>query len=197
MWVMRIGCLLALAAVMLAVVPTASALTPTQIGKCLDLSGTSALPISKMTADLGIPRDQAKEAQARLTNYQRDPSAFPAALDGFGLTPHQITEIMRRVAVWIRANTREVGAPCPPFKNRQKVIARVKALLIYNGFRPAMRFSNASSRQITLSAVRDGFEMRGVVVKIAPRKIFLSITSATRNSGGSGGSLTVPLTFEA
>ena len=50
--------------------------------------------------------------------------------------------------------------------------------------------------QITLAAVRDGFEMRGVVVKVAPRKILVVIDSRTIHSGERDRP-TVPLTFEA
>ena len=84
--------------------------------------------------------------------------------------------------------------PCLPFKNCAKVIARVKAPLIYNGFRPAMTFYNPSPRQITLAAVRDGFEMRGVVVKVAPRKILVVIDSANHRQRWRTRSVTVPLT---
>jgi hypothetical protein len=106
-------CVLALGA------STAVAATP-NLAKCLDLTGTSGLPTRKIADNIGVTPDQEREVRARLTGYQRDPLAFPAALDGIGLTPEQITEIMRRVEAWIKANTREIGAPCPPFKNRSR-----------------------------------------------------------------------------
>jgi hypothetical protein len=149
-------CILALGALVLGASMAGAAITPASLGKCIDLTGTSSLRVN--TENLSLTRDQVKEVRARFTDYRRDPSAFPAALDGIGLTPEQTAEIMRRVQAWIKANTRQVGAPCPPFKNRQKVIQRVKALLIYNGFRPAMTFSAASPRQLTFRAIQDGIE---------------------------------------
>ena len=70
----------------------------------------------------------------------------------------------------------------------------IRALLIYNGFRPAMRFTQASPRQIRVEAIQDGIEMLGVIVKIAPRKLYLSIRPLT---GAGGSSLAVPVTFDA
>ena len=86
-----------------------------------------------------------------------------------------------------------LGSPCAPFKNRTKVIAQVKALLIHNGFRPAMSFTIASPRQITFQAIQDGNQYYGVVVKTAPRQIIVQVTST--HSGGD--SVRVSLKFDA
>jgi hypothetical protein len=171
----------------------APALTPSQIGKCLDLTGRSALRTAHVLDGLSLDPAVVKEVRSRLSQYY-SVRGFPG-LDGAGLSPEQAAEIMRRVKAEVAATSRPVGSPCAPFKNRAKVIQRIRALLVYNGFRPAMKFAQASPRQIRVQAIQDGTVTLGVIVKVAPRKLFLSIGPMT--GGGSDSSLTVPVTFDA
>jgi hypothetical protein len=186
---------IAVAVIALTLASAASALTPSQIGKCTDLSGKSALN-TKHVLD-GLPLDPAvvREVRSRLVQYD-SVRGFPG-LDGIeGLTPELQAEIMRRVAVADKARTWGIGNPCPKFKNRAKVVAEVKKLLIYNGYRPAMKVTYPSPRQIVVDAIQDGYRYLVVVVKIAPRKLFV-VSNPIPTSAGGGGSVTVPLKFDA
>ena len=49
------------------------------------------------------------------------------------------------VAKW---NAHPLGWPCPPFKDAQRAAKYVRELLIYNGFRPSVRVTITSPRQI-------------------------------------------------
>jgi hypothetical protein len=73
-----------------------------------------------------------------------------------------------------------VGSPCALFKNRTRVLALVKRLLIYNGFRPSMTVTKLWARQIGLDTIQDGVEFAVLVVKSGPRQI------AIQRSGYSG-----------
>ena len=59
-----------------------------------------------------------------------------------------------------------------------------------------MRFAQASPRQIRVEAILgDEDHDLGVVVKLAPRKLYLSIGPMT--GGGGGDSVVVPVAFDA
>jgi hypothetical protein len=178
--------------VLLAVVPAASALTPSQIGKCLDMSGRTSLRLAHVDDGLGLTRDQILEAKSRIDEFWRG-RATAWDLSDLGFTPDQEATFTQRVNAVIARSSWPLGSPCAPFKNRKKVIAEVKALLIHNGFRPAMSFTVASPRQITFQAIQDGNQYYGVVVKTAARQIIVQVTST--HSGGD--SVRVALKFEA
>jgi hypothetical protein len=184
---------LALALAALAMAPAAMALTPTQIGKCLDLTGRTGINARKIADGLGLDPDTERAVRARVGTY--DSLGGFKGLDGLGLTAEQVAEIMRRIEADIAANSWPIGSPCAPFKNRTKVIAQIRALLIYNGYRPAMKFTNPSPRQIRVRAIQGGVEMLDVVVKTGPRKVLISIRPLT--GPGGFGSVAVPLKFDA
>lgn len=115
-----------------------------------------------------------KELRFRLASYW-SVRGF-AGLDGIGLTPEQMREIQRRIDVQVAAmNKHPVGWPCKPLKNRSRVVGYMKEKLIDNGFRPNMRFSNPSPRQIAFRGIQDGVEYLGVVVKSGPRQITVGL----------------------
>jgi opacity protein-like surface antigen len=64
-----------------------------------------------------------------------------------------------------------VGTPCAPFKNRARVLAVVKNLLVYNGFRPSMTVTKLWARQIGISGIQDGIQIDFLVVKSGRRQI--------------------------
>jgi len=170
-------------------------LTPSQIGKCTDLTGRTGLNTKKVIEGLPLEPDVVREVRSRLSQYD-SVRGFPG-LDGIeGLTPEMQTEIMRRLAIADKARTWGIGNPCPPFKNRSKVVKRVRELLVHNGYRPAIKVAFPSPRQIRIEAIQDGYRYLVTVVKIGPRKIFVKSQPIPSSAGG-GGSVTVPLTFEA
>jgi hypothetical protein len=171
---------------------TAGALTPSQIGKCIDMSGRTSLRLANVDNGLGLTREQILEAKARVSDYWGG-RAIAWNLDGLGFTPEQEATFTQRVNAEIAKSSWPLGSPCPPFKNRQKVMKDVKALLVYNGFRPAMTFTVASPRQITFRAIQDGIQYYGVVVKTKAREILINITST--HSGGT--SKRVPVKYDA
>jgi hypothetical protein len=71
---------------------------------------------------------------------------------------------------WVRDDLM-VGTPCAPFKNRGRVLAYVKNLLIYNGFRPSMTVKTYWARQIRLLAIQDGITYWVYIVKSGPHQI--------------------------
>jgi hypothetical protein len=168
------------------------ALTPSQIGKCIDLSGRTSLRLANVDNGLGLTREQILEAKARVSDFWRG-RATAWTLDGLGFTPEQEATFTQRVNAKIAKSSWPLGSPCPPFKSRQRVMKDVKALLVYNGFRPAMTFTVASPRQITFRAIQDGIQYHGVVVKTKAREILINITST--HSGGT--SKRMPLKYDA
>lgn len=174
---------------------TASALTPSQIGKCLDLSGRTSLRLASVDDGLGLTREQILEAKQRVSDFWRG-RATSWTIDDLGFTPAQAASFTSRVNAKIKQSSWPLGSPCAPFKRRSKVVAEVRALLIYNGYRPSMKFSFPSPRQISVDAIKDGYRMLVTVVKIAPRKIMVSSQPIPSSAGG-GGSVTVPLKFDA
>jgi hypothetical protein len=58
-----------------------------------------------------------------------------------------------------------VGTPCAPFQNRARVLAYVKALLLYNGFRPSMTVTKVWARQIGIDEIQDGIKYGALLVK--------------------------------
>lgn len=183
------------ATIALTLASSASALTPSQIGQCTDLSGKSGLNTKGVIDGLALDPAVVREVRSRLSQYD-SVRGFPG-LDGIeGLTPEMQAEIMRRLVIADKARTWGIGNPCPKFKNRTKVVAEVKKLLIYNGYRPAMKVTYTSPRQIVIDAIQDGYRYLVVVVKIAPRMIFVNSEPIPSSAGG-GGSLKVPLKFDA
>ena len=76
------------------------------------------------------------------------------------------------------------GWPCARFMHRARVIQRVRQLLIYNGYRPAMtvyvpssRKGTGSARQITIRGIQDGVVMAVTVVKTGTRQIVVDAWS--------------------
>jgi hypothetical protein len=75
-------------------------------------------------------------------------------------------EIMRRLLIADKARTWPIGSPCPAFKNKTKVVAFLRQVLLDNGYRKVpLTFTMASPRQMRFEGVQDGYEMRGVVVR--------------------------------
>jgi hypothetical protein len=81
----------------------------------------------------------------------------------------------------------------PTVQEPVEAIKEVKALLIHNGFRPAMTFYVASPRQLTFRAIQDRIQYYGVVVKTAPRQVLVKVQSTE----ASGASARLSLKFEA
>ena len=70
------------------------------------------------------------------------------------------------------------GLPCYAFKNRARVVKRIRAnLLYYEGFRPAMTFTYPSPRKILLRGIQDGDRMEGAVVKSGRRQVWVSLST--------------------
>lgn len=181
--------------VALALTANASALTPSQIGKCLDLSGRSALRLAHVDDGLGLTREQITEAKQRVADFWRGHTAA-WNLDGLGFTPEQDATFTQRVNAMIARSSWPIGSPCPKFKNRAKVVSEVKKLLIYNGYRPAMKVTYTSPRQIMIDAILDGYRYFVTVVKIAPRTVLVSSQPVPTSAGG-GGSVKLMLKFDA
>ena len=93
----------------------------------------------------------------------------------------------------MNAERAKLQRQCKPFKNPQLVKERIRKLLIYNGFRPAMSFRLDYTGYMTVNAIQDGIRYFGIITKIGPRSVWLDFTKNVQ----SGDALKVPLTFEA
>jgi hypothetical protein len=169
----------------------ANCLTSTKL-RPLNITPRRALDTDQIIRGLELTPDQKRALRARLAGYPPRPGR-ECTLGDLGLTPEQIAEIERRLAAYMaERNKYPLGWPCAPFKNKTKVIAFMRAQLIYNGFRPNMTFTVASPRRIHFNAIQDGISYFGVIVKTAPRQIQVALHST---SGGDGA--TFRLGFEA
>jgi hypothetical protein len=113
--------------------------------------------------------------------------------DGLGLADAQQTAIWRYISESVNAERTKNQTQCKPFKNPQLVQERIRKLLIYNGFRPAMSFRLHYTGYMTVDAIQDGIRYFGIITKIGPRSVWLDFTRNVQ----SGDSVKVPLTFEA
>jgi hypothetical protein len=170
---------LATTLVALVSVQAAPAAVSPRIGKCLETSmvNRTALSVDRVIADLGLTADQKRALRARLASY--DSVRGFEGFGGLGLTSAQIGEMKRRIAVQEAAMRRKypLGWPCAPFKNKPRVIRYIRAKLLYNGYRPAMTFTNPNPRQIRFHGIQDGDEQRGTLVKSGPRQIVFRLRS--------------------
>lgn len=174
---------LGLAIAALAFASSSSALTPSQIGRCLDSTGHSALPTDSIMQGLVLTGDQKRELRARLSTF--DSVRGFEGLDGIGLTAEQTALIQKRLnAVIAERKAHGPGWPCPAFKNPAKSIALVRSTLVYNGFRPAMWIKLVTPRQIAFRAIQDGVTYYGTAAVVGPHKIKMALTS-THNGGDS------------
>jgi hypothetical protein len=172
----------------------ASPAAPSVNPQCLDMTGKSALRTASILDGLGLTRDVAFQARARLSTYGSI-RGF-AALDGIGLTPEQITEITRRIAAQVAATTHPLGWPCKPFAHRTQTVAFVKQLLLDNGFRRAsIRFTMLAARQVQFAGIQDGYQYFGIVVRSGPRQITMRLVAPIR-SGATGGTYEFATKFE-
>ena len=122
---MRLAVPVSVVMLMMALVASASAappLTANQIGKCTDLTGRTALRTAHVLDGLDLDPAVVKEVRSRLVQYY-SVRGFPG-LDGAGLTPEQVAEVMRRVKAEVAATSWPIGSPCSLFKNRAKVVHR-------------------------------------------------------------------------
>lgn len=96
------------------------------------------------------------------------------------LSPAQIQTCLKAPA-----KTHPAGWPCPAFVNERGVVAEMQArLTLTPGFKPRMRFSIVSPRQIKFTANKDGAPVAGTVVKTGRSQITVRIVSATDPSVG-------------
>jgi hypothetical protein len=100
------------------------------------------------------------------------------------------------------------GLPCYAFKNRARVVKRVRAsLLYYDGFRPAMTFAYPNARKIHARGIQDGDRMEVTVVKSGRRQVWVAYSTfcirdaygqyATSGGPCGGSSFTINLPFVA
>lgn len=92
-----------------------------------------------------------------------------------------------RCVYHIKTASHPDGWPCPPFQHRNLVVSWVRELLVYNGYH-SYRFQFLSPRHLRLYAILDGVQYYGDVVKLARRKIGLSINAEVTGSFDSIGS---------
>ncbi len=178
-----------LAVIALALAASASALTPGQIGRCLDSTGHSALSTSNILQGIDMTRDQKIELRSRLVKFSTTRPTVD--LEGIGLTADQVALIRKRLAATLAAwNAHPIGWPCPAFVHRAKTVAFVKSQLVYNGFRPAMSFYVRSPRQLGVNAIQDGIQYYGTFVRTGRNGIILSLTST--HNGGTSARFTLP-----
>lgn len=97
-------------------------------------------------------------------------SASPAVKTGAPVSPKMLQQCFNEHGGYLHDNLM-VGSPCPPFKNRTRVLAYVKRLLVDNGFRPAMQLKKYWARQIALNGIQDGVEYYVLIVKSGPHQL--------------------------
>jgi hypothetical protein len=177
---LRVSAVVLGAATLLVVPAVATAASRINVDQCLELTNKSELPLSKITKDLGLSRDLAREVQARLSQYW---SSNYAGIDDLGLTPEQSSAIKQRIAAEVaKMNAHPVGWPCAPFKHRTAVMRYMRRQLIANGFHAAgLKFTLTSPRQIQYQGIKDGEEMWGAIVTSALRT--LTFTVGTYGTG--------------
>ena len=152
---------------------------------------------------LGLTGDQRKGITSALVKFNSLGYALDGnggtmsisahTLDGLGLTAAQQTAIWRYISETVNAERTKNQTQCKPFKNPKLVQERIRKLLIYNGFRPAMSFHLRYRGYMTVDAIQDGIRYFGTITKIGRRSVWLDFT----NNVQPGDAVKVPLTFEA
>lgn len=184
----RIALVVVCAGIAVSFTPSADALTPTQVGRCLDSTGHSGLDTKSIIQGLDISPDQTRELRSRLSQFNTPKFV---GLNGLGLTPEVIATLTRRLKATLAAwNAHPVGWPCPAFVHKLRTIAFVRDELVYNGFRPSMEFFTRSPRQIGVTAVRDGITYYGQFVRTGGNTVRLLLRST--HDGSVGTTFTLP-----
>jgi hypothetical protein len=151
---------------------------------------------------MGLTADQRRGISSALSGYNSLGYALGNGgtvaisrhtFDGLGLTDAQHTAIWRYISGNVNAERTKNQTSCKPFKNPKLVQERIRKLLIYNGFRPAMSFHLDYTGYMTVDAIQDGIRYVGIITKIGARSVWLDFTRNVQ----SGDAVKVPLTFEA